>query len=388
MNPQIPIYLDYAATTPVDERVLAVMQAYWNDAFGNPSSIHQNGQRAEAALDQSRRDIAACLHALPEEVIFTSGGTESDNLALRGTAFARRAATGADTLVISPVEHPAVSQTARQLAGHFGFRLVILPVDSCGLVNPQDVARVVDEKTALVSIIYANNEIGSINPIREIGAICRERGIPFHSDAVQAAAHLPLDFSNDLVDLLSLGAHKFYGPKGVGALLARTGTPLWNMQTGGGQEAGRRAGTENIPYITGMASALKIVCNEGPQRGQQLTALRDHLIAGVLNSIPCSRLTGHPSARLPNHASFALQGVNGNVLLMALDQHGFACSSGSACKVGSPRPSEVLLALGLEPEWALGSLRVTLGKNTTRQEIDLFLGVLPDLVARIRAMGA
>ncbi len=382
-----PIYFDYAATTPVDARVLLAMQPYWAESFGNPSSIHAQGQRSEAALEKARQTVANCLNAQPKEIIFTSGGSESDNLALRGTAFARREQMGADTLLISPVEHPAVSHTARQLAAHFGFKLFELPVNSFGQVQPQDLAAALDERTALVSIIYANNEIGSINPVAELGAICRQRGVPFHTDAVQAAAHLPIDVVSDQVNLLSIGAHKLYGPKGIGALYVRSGAPLLNLQTGGGQENGRRAGTENIPYIVGLAEALRLAVAEGPERRQKSTVLRDTLIAGVLAQIPQSQLTGHPVQRLPNHASFAFEGVDGNLLLMVLDQNGFACSSGSACKVGSPRPSEVLLTLGLTPAWASGSLRVTLGKTTTAEEIERFLGALPALVQRVRSMG-
>lgn len=384
MNTQPSIYLDYAATTPVDERVLQVMLPFFNGVFGNPSSIHRFGQRAEAALEQARQQVAQDLRAHPQEIIFTACGTESDNLALRGAAFARRKRMGANHILISPVEHHAVSHTAEQLAHEFGFELEYLPVDEYGLVQPTEVARRLRPETAFVSVIYANNEIGTINPIAEIGQICRQRGVPFHSDAVQAAAHLPMDVGADAVDLLAIGAHKFYGPKGVGGLYVRTGTPLLAVETGGKQEMGLRAGTQNVPYIVGMAEALRLAQAERTARHEHYLPLRDHLIGRVLETIPGARLTGHPTRRLPNHASFVFERVDGNHLLMLLDLAGLACSSGSACKVGSPQPSEVLLAIGLPPEWALGSLRVTLGKDSTPQHIEQLLAVLPGLVEKAR----
>jgi cysteine desulfurase len=384
MNAQPSIYLDYAATTPVDERVLQVMLPFFNGVFGNPSSIHRFGQRAEAALEQARQQVAQDLHARPQEIIFTACGTESDNLALRGAAFARRKQIQSNHILISPVEHHAVSHTAEQLAHEFGFELEYLPVDEYGLVQPDEVARRLRLETALVSVIYANNEIGTINPIAEIGQICRQKGVIFHSDAVQAAAHLPMDVGTDTVDLLAIGAHKFYGPKGVGGLYARSGTPLLAVETGGKQEMGLRAGTQNVPYIVGLAEALRLAQSELTARRDHYLPLRDHLIGRVLETIPGARLTGHPTRRLPNHASFVFERADGNHLLMLLDLAGFACSSGSACKVGSPQPSEVLLAMGLPAEWALGSLRVTLGKDSTPQQIEQLLAVLPALVEKAR----
>jgi cysteine desulfurase len=284
------------------------------------------------------------------------------------------------------VEHHAVSRTAEQLAALEGFELEYLPVDETGRVQPEEVAARLHPETALVSVIYANNEIGTLNPIHEIGALCRARGVPFHTDAVQAAAYLPVDVQALNVDLLSLGAHKFYGPKGVGALYVRSGTPLLPAQTGGGQERGRRAGTHNIPYIVGLAEALRLAQAEQENRAARLRPLRDHLIGQVLEGIPEARLTGHPSQRLPNHASFVFAGVDGNALLMLLDLEGFACSSGSACKTGDPEPSDVLLALGLPRAWALGSLRVTLGQDTTADEVEAFNKVLPEMVERMRRL--
>ncbi len=379
-------YMDYAATTPVDPRVLTAMIPYFSEEFGNPSSIHIYGQRAEAALENARETMAYALHCKPGEIIFTGCGTESDNIALRGAAMAQQAEKGANHILISPVEHHAVTRTAQQLASVFGFEVEYLPVDSYGRVDPSDVARRIRPTTAVVSVIYANNEIGTINPVSEIGAVCREKNVLFHSDAVQAAAHLPIDVKSANIDLLSIGAHKFYGPKGVGVLYMRKGVRVLPPQTGGSQEDGRRAGTQNIPYIVGMAEALRLAVEERSERNRAMIPLRDRLIGQTLEEVPRARLTGHPSERLPNHASFVFEGVDGNLLLMLLDAAGFACSSGSACKTGSPEPSDVLLSLGLEPSWALGSLRVTLGKSSTSEDITRFLRVLPGLVAQVRSM--
>ncbi len=379
------IYLDYAATTPVDERVIEAMLPYFRQNFGNPSSIHFWGQQAEHALEASRQDVAKVLHGRPEEIIFTSCGTESDNLALRGAALARRRKRGAKTILISPVEHPAVTQTARQLEAEYGFVVETLPVDPYGRVHAAEVEASLTDDTALVSVMYANNEVGTINPVGEIGEVCRKRGIPFHTDAVQAAAHLAIDVARDKIDLLSIGAHKFYGPKGVGVLYVRRGMELAAAQTGGKQEFGLRAGTQNIPYIVGLAKALSLANEEREKRAVHLLPLRDRLVREVLERIPRARLTGHPTERLPNHASFVFEGVDGNHLLMLLDMAGFACSSGSACKVGNPKPSEVLLALGLSKSWALGSLRVTIGKDTREEQISRFIDRLPELVEKARA---
>ncbi|MGE5224286.1 MAG: cysteine desulfurase family protein [Omnitrophica WOR_2 bacterium] len=380
------IYMDYAATTPVDPRVVAVMLPYFNNNFGNPSSVHIFGQQAEAALEDARLSVSQGLNCLPREVVFTSCGTESDNLALRGAAFAALKQGKANHILISPVEHHAVLHTARQLASLHGFEVEYLPVNEYGAVHPDQVSQRIRPDTAIVSVMQANNEIGTINPIAEIGAICREKNIPFHTDSVQAAAYLPVDVQALHVDLLSIGAHKFYGPKGVGALYIRSGIQLEPAQTGGAQESGLRAGTQNIPYIAGLAEAFRLVCSEREARTAHLIPLRDRLIGQVLEEIPQARLTGHPDRRLPNHASFVFKGVDGNALLTMLDMAGFACSSGSACKTGNPEPSEVLLALGLSREWALGSLRVTLGTATTPEHIEAFTRALPGIVERARAL--
>ncbi len=379
------IYLDYAATTPVDERVIAAMLPHFKDNFGNPSSLHRFGQAAEKALDESRRSIAANLGALPSEIIFTSCGSESDNLAIRGTAFARREKYGSKHILISPIEHPAIQATVDQLSAIYGFEVSYLPVNRFGAVDYKNMKDLLREDTALVSVMGANNEIGTLNHIKEIAEICREQEIPLHTDAVQYGAHFKINVEKLGVDLLSLGAHKFYGPKGVGVLFVRTGTDLLPVMTGGSQEFGLRAATENIPLIVGMAEAFRLVQEEGDERKQHLVGLRDQIIDFVLKEVPASQLTGGQSEeRLPNHASFVFKGLDGNLLIQVLDSEGFACSSGSACKTGDPKPSSVLTSLGYEPAWALGSLRVTLGKDTTREEVDLFLDILPGCIQRVR----
>ncbi|MDH5508715.1 MAG: cysteine desulfurase [Anaerolineae bacterium] len=384
MLTQNKIYLDYGATTPVDPQVITSMTPYFTNHFGNPSSIHTFGQKAEAAAEQARISIAIALNCQPNEVIFTSCGSESDNLALRGAALAARKNRNANHLLISPVEHHAVLNTAIQLAEIHGFELEYLPVDHYGLVTPADVASRLRPDTAIVSVIYANNEIGTINPIAKIGAICQARGIPFHTDAVQAAPHIHFDIRALNVDLLSIAAHKFYGPKGVGALFVRSGTPILAVQTGGGQESGLRSGTLNVANIVGMADAFDRVRMRLEEFSNRHKAMRDLIIERVISSIPDTKLTGHPQNRLPNHASFLFKGVDGNLLLMLLDDAGFACSSGSACKTGDPEPSDVLLALSYPHEWAFGSLRITLGRQTTQEEINSLLAILPAIVAKAR----
>lgn len=379
-------YFDYAATTPVSQLVMEAMQPYFARMFGNPSSVHFAGQQAEAALEEARALVAELLHAQANEIAFTSCGTESDNLALRGVAWTQRKKRGKTHIVTTPVEHHAVLHTAQQLADLHDFEVELLPVDAFGRVSPEAVAASIRAETALVSVIYANNEIGTINPIAEIGAVCREKGVPFHSDAVQAAAHLNMDVQGDCLDLLAIGAHKFYGPKGVGALYVRSGTPITPIQTGGGQEHALRAGTQNIPYIVGLAAALRAAQEGAAERELRLRPMRDRIIGQVLEEIPRAQLTGHPVERLPNHASFVFEGVDGNTLLMMLDAAGYACSSGSACKTGNPQPSDVLLAVGLSPAWALGSLRVTLGYDSTPEKVDAFLKVLPGLVEKARKL--
>ena len=378
------VYLDYAATTPILPEVVKKMEPYFSEVFGNPSSIHRWGQEAEAAIESQRLRISRIIHAKSEEIIFTSGGTDSDNLALRGTALAMQKAKSANHLLISPVEHHAVSQTARQLKQSFGFDVEFLRVDKNGMVDPDEVKRKIRPNTALVSIIHGNNEIGTINPISEIGEICAMAKVPFHSDCVQSAAHIEMDVDRDHLDLASIGGHKFYGPKGIGFLYLRKGTPILPIQTGGSQERAMRAGTQNVPYIVGLAEAFEITYSGLPDFHSLLIPLRDKIIEQVIHEIPEVRLTGHKNNRLPNHASFAFKNLMGNELVIALDQAGFACSSGSACKVGNPEPSETLMALGFDPEWTLGSLRVTLGRETKEEQVDQFLHVLPEIVKKLR----
>ena len=364
------IYADNAATTKLDIDAFEAMKPYLLDEYGNASQPYAFARKPKKALSEAREIIAECINASPEEIYFTSGGTESDNLALRGSALFQRKAIGADEVLITHVEHHAISHTARQLEAEFGFKLRFLPVNKYGMVDPSDVKKLISSKTALVSIIYGNNEVGTVNPIAEIGIICREMDIPFHSDAVQAAAHIPMDMVRDNLTMLSIGAHKMYGPKGVGLLGINVSKGLIPAQTGGGQEFNLRAGTQNIPLIVGMSKAFELSQTEIGNRNKNLICLRDQLIAGVLDRIPDSFLTGHPEIRLPNHASFVFSSVDGNRLLMYLDSQGFACSSGSACKVGSPKPSNVLTSMGIKPELAIGSLRVTIGKETTEDQIN------------------
>jgi cysteine desulfurase len=378
------IYLDYAATTPVDQRVLDAMLPHFRWNFGNPSSIHRLGQKAETAVEQAREKVAAALGCQPDEIIFTSGGSEADNLALRGAMMAGR--DRGKWILTAKTEHPAVSKTALQMQKEYGFLLEWLEVDKFGGVTAESLAKAVCNDTLIASVMYANNEIGTVNPIPELAQIAKSNNILFHTDAVQAAAYLDVNVSKLGVDLMSLGGHKFHGPKGAGALYVRKGTKLIPHLTGGGQEFGLRAGTHNVPYIVGFAEALSLAAEERDMRTAHVKPLRDHIIGTVLESIPDSQLTGHPENRLPNHASFVFKDVDGNLLLQLLDSAGFACSSGSACKTGNPEPSEVITALGYPRDWALGSLRITLGSDTTHEHIESFLKTLPDLVEKTRSL--
>ncbi|MCD6519505.1 MAG: cysteine desulfurase NifS [Anaerolineae bacterium] len=378
------IYLDHAATTPVDPRVVEAMLPYFEEKFGNPSSIHRAGGEARAAVEKARQTVAELLGAKPSEIIFTSCGTESDNLALRGVAFALKGR--GNHIITTPIEHHAIGHTCEQLAKEFGMEITYLPVDSFGLVDPDDVARAITERTVLISIMYANNEVGTIEPIAEIGKIAREKGILFHTDAVQAGGHLPLNVDKLHVDLLSLSGHKFYAPKGVGILYVREGTPLLPIQTGGGQERHLRAGTENVPYIVGLAKALQLAYEEMESEVARLRSLRDRLIQGVLERIPDAQLTGHPTQRLPNNASFVFKGIDGEAILMQLDLAGVAASTGSACSSGESTPSHVLLAMGIDPLLARSSLRLTLGRRNTSEDVEFVLAILPQIVEKLRAI--
>jgi len=380
------VYLDHAATTPVDPRVLEAMLPFLTSKFGNPSSIYSAGREANAALSQAREQVAEVLHCRPDEVYFTSGGTESDNAALRGIGLAQRQRYGRRHLVTSTVEHHAVLHTAQWMEKYLDFEATYLPVDEQGMVSVADLESALRPDTTLVSIMYANNEVGTIEPIGDLAWAARSHEVPFHTDAVQAGGLLTIDVDELGVDSLSLSAHKFYGPKGVGVLYLRRGTPFVPIQTGGGQERNRRAGTENVAGAVGLATALRLAQDERQREDARLTALRDRLIAGVLAAIPDSRLTGHPRLRLPNSASFVIPYVEGESILLSLDMEGIAGSSGSACTSGALEPSGVLLAMGIPHELAHGSLRLTLGHSTTEAQVDRVLEVLPGIVARLRAM--
>ena len=376
------IYLDHAATTPVAPEVLERMLPYFSDRFGNPSSIYGLGRRSLAALDEAHEVVADVLGCRPTEIVFTGGGSEADNLAIKGIAYASR--RRGNHIVTTAIEHHAVLHTCQQLERE-GYRVTYLPVHGYGRVDPAVVEAALTDETALVTMMFANNEIGTLQPIAEIGKICRERRIPFHTDAVQAGGLMDLNVRDLNVDLLSLSAHKFYGPKGVGILYIRQGMRVQSQVLGGSQERNRRAGTENVPGIVGAAAALRLARDERATEAPRLLTLRDQLIAGVLR-IPDSRLTGHPTLRLPSSASFALAGVEGESLLLNLDLIGVAASSGSACTTGSVEPSHVLAALGLSAQEARGHLRLTLGHSTTADDISFVLERLPGIVEKLRAL--
>lgn len=380
------IYMDHSATTPVREEVFAAMQPYFAEFYGNASSIHSVGRRAGVALSQARRTIAELVGAKASEIIFTSGGTEGDNAAVRGLALARRAATGANRIVTSPVEHHAVLNTAQDLADHFGFELTLLPVDSEGLIKLDDFAAALGDgrDVAVVSVMYANNEVGTIQPIAEMGAHCRALSVPFHTDAVQAAGKLSLNVNQLNVDALSASAHKIYGPKGTGFLYLRGGVPFLPFMTGGSHEGSRRAGTENVPAIVGMSTALALVEAERASENVRLRLLRDQLIGGILEGVDGAVLTGSPTQRLDNHASFVIRGVEAEGVLIALDLAGIAASSGSACTSGAHRPSHVLEAMGVNPKDAVGGLRLTLGHSNTPADVTYLLEKMPQIVAQIK----
>jgi cysteine desulfurase len=379
------IYLDHAATTPVRPDVLEAMLPYFGEVYGNASSVHSAGSVPRAAIDQARAGVAGVLGCRPGEVIFTGGGTEADNLAILGVARALRAR--GNHVITSSIEHHAVLHACRQLERE-GFEVTYLPVGHDGVVDPAAVEAALTDGTVLVTIMLANNEIGTIEPISEIGARVRARGIPFHTDAVQAAGMLDLNVDRLNVDLLSISAHKIYGPKGAGALYARRGTPLEAIVHGGDQERGRRSGTENVPGIVGLAVALMLAESERASEAPRLAAVRDRLVAGVLERVPGAHLTGHPLRRLPGHASFYLEGVSGESVLVDLDMAGIACASGSACRAGSTDPSHVLTAIGLPPDLARNGLRMTLGRENTMEDVDVVLEVLPCVVRKISPGGA
>jgi cysteine desulfurase len=377
------IYLDYAATTPTDPEVVRAMLPYFSETFGNPSSAHEFGRDARTAIEAARENVAALLGAKGAEIVFTSGGTESNNFAIKGVAYANR--NKGNHIITSSVEHHAVTEPCRFLEKQ-GFEVTVLPVDRYGMVDPDSVGKAITDRTILISIMHANNEIGTIQPITEIGKLAREKGIYFHTDAVQTFAHIPFTVESLNVDLLSLSAHKLYGPKGVGAIYIRKGTRITPFMHGGDQEGKRRATTHNVPGILGLSSAVQIAREKLQEEMATQTRFRDRLIRGILERIDHSRLNGHPTERLPNNVNVSIEFVEGESMLLSLDMEGIACSTGSACSSASLDPSHVLLAIGLSHEMAHGSLRFSLGRFTEEGDIDRVLEALPPIVGKLRRM--
>ncbi|GFN23212.1 MAG: cysteine desulfurase NifS [Thermoanaerobacteraceae bacterium] len=377
------VYLDHSATTPVRPEVLEEMLPFLKEEFGNPSTIYGWGRQAKKALEEARARVAALIGAQPEEIIFTSGGTEADNMALIGAAYANQ--KKGKHIITSSIEHHAVLDTAQYLMRQ-GFKVTFLPVTPEGLVRVEDVLQAITDETILISIMHVNNEVGTIQPIREIGRVAREKGIIFHTDAVQSVGKIPVNVQDLNVDLLTASAHKIYGPKGVGCLYVRKGTRIQPLLHGGGQERKRRAGTENVPGIVGFGKAAELAGKELESEGRRLRALRDKLIDGVLASIEETRLNGDREQRSPINANFSFRYVEGESILLSLDMKGIAASSGSACTSGSLDPSHVLLAMGIPHEIAHGSVRMTLGRDNTEEDIDYVLEVLPEIIERLRSM--
>ncbi len=377
------IYLDYAATSPVLPEVLDAMLPFFMSCFGNPSGIHENGRETRKAVEQARREVAETLGAESREIVFTSGGSESDNLAIEGTAFALR--QKGNHIITSQIEHHAVLNTCRWLEKQ-GFRVTYLPVDASGLVEPDSVRDAIGNDTVLVSIMTANNEIGTVEPVSEIGEICREKGVLFHTDAVQAIGMMNIHAAEINADLISLSAHKFHGPKGTGALYIRKGTKLESLIHGGAQERGLRAGTENVPGIVGMGKAITIAAKEREENQQRIRELRDQMIRIVLERIPGSQLNGHPEKRLANNCHFSFAGIESEALLLRLDLAGISVSGGSACTSGSMEPSHVLQAIGLKNEMLKSGIRMTMGRETTREEIEKTAEKMSEIIADLRQM--
>jgi cysteine desulfurase len=378
------VYMDHAATTFTKPEVFEAMLPFLKDRFGNPSSLYSIGGEGKEAVEAAREQLAKALGANLEEVYFTSGGTESDNWAIKGTAFARQ--KKGKHIITTPIEHHAVLYPCKYLETQ-GFEVTYLPVDKHGLIDPAEVEAAIRKDTILISVMYANNEIGTIEPIPEIGEVAREHEIPFHTDAVQVIGKIPLEMKkkDSDVDMLSLSSHKFYGPKGVGALYIREGTEIDNYMHGGGQEQKRRAGTENVAGIVGLGKAIELAAENLENHNEKMKKMRDSLLAGVLE-IPSCRLNGHPEKRLADNLNFSFEYIEGESLLLMLDQMGICCSTGSACSSGSLEPSHVLRAIGLPPEIAQGSLRLTLGDENSEEDIDYVLEVLPETVKKLRAI--
>lgn len=378
------VYLDHAATTPVRPEVAEAILRYMVTDFGNASSIHSFGRAAREATERARVQVAHLMGARPEEIILMSGGTEADNMAIRGTLAANP--DRGRHVITTKIEHHAVLHTCERLEKDGLAEVTYLPVDGTAMVDPDDVARAIRPDTALVSVMFANNEVGTIQPIAEIGRICREKGVIFHTDAVQAFGAVPISVDEMGIDLMSVSSHKIYGPKGVGALYVRKGTKVRPLITGGAQERNRRAGTSNVPGAVGFGVAAELAEKEMDQRIKHLTGLRDRLIRGVLDRVDFARLNGHPTRRLPNNVNISFEYVEGESILLSLDMKGIAASSGSACTSGSLEPSHVLLAMGIPPEVAHGSVRMTLGTGNTQDDVDYVIAVLPPIIERLRAM--
>jgi len=378
------IYLDHAATTPVDPRVRQEMMPHFTEYFGNPSTLYSLGTLSSQAIEKARAQAASLINCAPEEIFFTSGGTESDNWAIKGAAIAH--AKKGKHIITTAVEHHAVMEPCRFLEKETGCEVTFLTVDEYGLVSPDDVRKAIRKDTILVSVMHANNEIGTIEPVEETGRIAREKEVLFHVDAVQTVGNYPVDVEAINCDLLSLSAHKFYGPKGVGALYIRKGVRIHPFMQGGGQEHGKRGSTHNVPGIVGLGKACEIAAEEMQQANEKVLELREALIKGVMERVSNVRLNGHPKQRLPNNVNICVAKVEGESMLLCLDMNRICCSSGSACTTGSLDPSHVLLAIGLPPEVAHGSLRFTLGRHTTEEQINYVLDVFPGIVDRLRAM--
>lgn len=378
------IYLDNNATTRMREEVLEAMLPYYKDVYGNASSIHQFGRVARVAVDKARRDVAALLGAAnPEEIIFTSGGTESDNYAVKGVAHALRGK--GDHIITTAIEHSAILKACKSLEKD-GYKVTYLPVDGYGLVSAEDVKKAITDRTILVSIMYANNEVGTVQPIREIGAIAKERGIYFHTDAVQAVSKVALDVKGLPVDILSMSAHKIYGPKGVGAIYIKKGTKVDAIMHGGHQEMGKRAGTENVAGIVGLGKAAELALKEITDEPEILKSLRDYLYKGISGGIPDTRLNGHPEKRLPNTLNVGFKFLEGESIMLNLDMEGIAVSTGSACTSGTLEPSHVLTAMGIDAGDAQGSIRFSLGRDNTKEDMDCVIKTLPPIIQRLRDM--
>ncbi len=377
------LYMDYSATTPVKKEVLDEMMPYLTDYFGNASSFHLFGRETKTALDKARKQIASLVNADPNEIFFTNGGTESDNWALQGAAFARK--NKGNHIITSKIEHHAILHTCEYLEKVHGFEVTYLDVDADGIVDLEQLKREIKDTTILVSIMYANNEIGTIQPIKEITEIAHAHGALMHTDAVQAAGNIPVDVKELGVDLMSMSGHKIYGPKGIGSLYMKKGVKIHNLIHGGAQERRKRAGTENIPAIVGYGKAAEMAKENMQNHIEELTRLRNKLIEGVLERIPHTRLNGHRTNRLPGNANFSFEFIEGEGILLLLDQLGIAASSGSACTSGSLDPSHVLMSIGLTHEWAHGSLRLTVGDFTTDEDIDYILENLPGVIERLRS---